>query len=112
MCNCFNLGAESLKKCRQIREQVLHDSKHEPLQVFELLLDTAELELNMREAFRKLLQEKRNTWSLTKQECIEMLNELADVFSGNKPLTRIEKNGNFYYFLFKFYQVDSLVVNS
>lgn len=72
---------------------MVHDTKHQPLLVFELLLDTAELELNMREAFRNLLQEKQNTWTRAKHECIERLTELADVFSGTKPLTRIEKNG-------------------
>lgn len=60
--------------------------------VFELLLDTAELELNVRETFRNLLTDKRSTWQQCKSECVERLTELADVFSGSKPLTRVEKN--------------------
>ena len=102
-CNCvflsisifkyYDTGAESMKKCRQIRDQVLNDTKYEPLSVFELLLDTAELELNVRETFRTLLTEKRTNWLRCKNECIERLTELADVFSGDKPLTRVEKNG-------------------
>lgn len=89
-----------MKKCRQIRDQVINDAKYQPLTVFELLLDTAELELNVRETFRSLLTEKRTSWLRCKNECIERLTELADVFGGAKPLTRVEKNGEFYYHFF------------
>ncbi len=82
-----------MKKCRQIRDQVLNDTKYQPLTVFELLLDTAELELNVRETFRNLLTEKRTNWLRCKSECVDRLTELADVFSGAKPLSRVEKNG-------------------
>ncbi|XP_045024788.1 WASH complex subunit 5 isoform X2 [Daphnia magna] len=88
----YHVGAESLKKCRQVRDQVLLDTKYQPVPVFELLLDCAELELNVRETFRILLTEKRSKWLLCKKECIERLTELADVFSGAKPLSRVEKN--------------------
>lgn len=90
--NTLTAGAESLKKCRQVRDQVLLDTKYQPVPVFELLLDCAELELNVRETFRILLTEKRSKWLLCKKECIERLTELADVFSGAKPLSRVEKN--------------------
>ncbi len=82
-----------MKKCRQVRDQVLSDSKYQPVLVFELLLVTAELELNVRETFRQLLTDKKTNWQRCKSECVERLTELADVFSGVKPLTRIEKNG-------------------
>jgi WASH complex subunit strumpellin len=82
-----------MKKCRQVRDQVLSDSKYQPVLVFELLLVTAELELNVRETFRQLLTDKKTNWQRCKCECVERLTELADVFSGAKPLTRIEKNG-------------------
>ena len=87
------LEAESLKKCRQIRLQVVTDSKYQPVSVFELLLLTAELELNVREMFRHLFTEKRATWERSKGNCVGRLSELADVFGGEKPLSRIEKNG-------------------
>ena len=57
--------------------------------------------------FRKMLDEKREKWEKHKTEGAERMQELADVFSGTKPLTRVEKNGswnilrllyeNFYY---------------
>ena len=82
-----------MKKCRQVREQVIIDSKNQPTLVFELLLVTAELELAVRETFRQLLTDKRANWLRCKGESVSRLTELADVFSGAKPLSRIEKNG-------------------
>ena len=43
--------------------------------------------------FRKMLDEKQNKWESCKKECTERMQELADVFSGTKPLTRVAKNG-------------------
>lgn len=85
--------SESMKKCRQVRDQVLIDTKYQPLVIFELLLNASELELNVREMFRQLLTEKKQNWEKCQSECIDRLTELADVFSGTKPLSRVEKNG-------------------
>lgn len=87
-------GLDSNKRCRQTRDQVLSDSRHDPLKIFELLLNTSQLELKIRETFRYLLKEKRPQWDKCQKECVERLMELAEVFSGVKPLTRVEKNGN------------------
>ena len=43
--------------------------------------------------FRKMLDEKREKWEKYKTEGSERMQELADVFSGTKPLTRVDKNG-------------------
>ena len=43
--------------------------------------------------FRKMLDEKREKWENYKTEGSERMQELADVFSGTKPLTRVDKNG-------------------
>jgi len=40
-----------------------------------------------------MLGSKKDKWNIYKQECIERMDELSDVFSGTKPLTRVEKNG-------------------
>lgn len=82
-----------MKKCRQIREQVLADAKHRPASVFRLLLDTAELELVVRELFRWLLAERQRNWRRDRADSVDRLTELADVYSGAKPLARVEKNG-------------------
>ncbi|KAE8748690.1 hypothetical protein FOCC_FOCC004493 [Frankliniella occidentalis] len=85
-------AADNNKKCRQVRDQVILDAKYEPLQVFELLLNTAQFELKFKELFKKLLSEKSNRWNSDKREAVERMQELAEVFSGTKPLTRVDKN--------------------
>lgn len=86
----------------------MNDTKYQPLTVFELLLDTSELELNIRETFRVLLTEKQSNWLHCKTECIERLTELADVFSGAKPLTRVERNG-ISFKIFITYEIHSMI---
>lgn len=44
--------------------------------------------------FKQMLSEKQSKWEHYKKEGSERITELADVFSGVKPLTRVEKNGN------------------
>ena len=43
--------------------------------------------------FRKMLDEKKQKWEAHQKEGIERMTELSEVFSGTKPLTRVEKNG-------------------
>ena len=43
--------------------------------------------------FGQMLREKRVKWEENKREGSERMQELSDVFSGTKPLTRVDKNG-------------------
>lgn len=43
--------------------------------------------------FKKMLDEKKVKWEKLRKEGEERIEELGDVFSGTKPLTRVEKNG-------------------
>ena len=43
--------------------------------------------------FKHMLNEKQNKWEEHKKEGSERMQELGEVFSGTKPLTRVEKNG-------------------
>ncbi|XP_047110859.1 LOW QUALITY PROTEIN: WASH complex subunit 5 [Schistocerca piceifrons] len=97
------------KRCKQIRDQVINDAKYTPLQVFELLLNTAEFELKIKDLFKHLLLEKHNKWDSYKMEGRERMQELSEVFSGTKPLTRVEKNDNLkMWFSAMAKQIDSL----
>uniref|UniRef100_A0A3Q3K6J9 WASH complex subunit 5 n=1 Tax=Monopterus albus TaxID=43700 RepID=A0A3Q3K6J9_MONAL len=82
------------KRLRQIKDQVLNDSKYNPKILFQLLLDTAQFEFTLKEMFKQMLSEKQIKWESYKKEGSERMTELADVFSGIKPLTRVEKNEN------------------
>uniref|UniRef100_A0A3B5K3X2 WASH complex subunit 5 n=1 Tax=Takifugu rubripes TaxID=31033 RepID=A0A3B5K3X2_TAKRU len=82
------------KRLRQIKDQVLNDSKYNPRILFQLLLDTAQFEFTLKEMFKQMLSEKQIKWENYKMEGSERMTELAEVFSGVKPLTRVEKNEN------------------
>ena len=47
----------------------------------------------MWQMFKKLMDEKQEKWEAYKKEGSERMTELGEVFSGTKPLTRVEKNG-------------------
>ncbi|KAK3601512.1 hypothetical protein CHS0354_027658 [Potamilus streckersoni] len=87
-------SAEMNKRCKMLRDQVLADSKYDPLAVFELLLNTAHFEFKLKEMFKQMLSEKQDKWETYKKEGGERIQELSEVFSGTKPLTRVEKNDN------------------
>uniref|UniRef100_A0A3Q2L0Y5 WASH complex subunit 5 n=1 Tax=Equus caballus TaxID=9796 RepID=A0A3Q2L0Y5_HORSE len=82
------------KRLRQIKDQILTDSRYNPKILFQLLLDTAQFEFILKEMFKHMLSEKQAKWEHYKKEGSERMTELADVFSGVKPLTRVEKNEN------------------
>lgn len=82
------------KRLRQIKDQVISDSKYSPKILFQLLLDTAQFEFVLKEMFKQMLSEKQLKWENYKEEGSERMTELAEVFSGVKPLTRVEKNEN------------------
>lgn len=42
-----------------------------------------------------MMSEKQDKWEYYKKEGCERMQELSEVFSGTKPLTRVEKNGMF-----------------
>ena len=44
--------------------------------------------------FKKMLSEKQKKWEMYKQESVDRMTELGEVFSGTKPLTRVTRNGN------------------
>nr|KAF6427016.1 WASH complex subunit 5 [Molossus molossus] len=82
------------KRLRQIKDQILTDSRYNPRILFQLLLNTAQFEFILKEMFKQMLSEKQAKWEHYKKEGSERMTELADVFSGVKPLTRVEKNEN------------------
>nr|XP_020670201.1 WASH complex subunit 5 [Pogona vitticeps] len=95
MLHTADLGGDpNNKRLRQIKDQVLADSKYNPKTLFQLLLDTAQFEFILKEMFKQMLSEKQAKWESYRKEGSERMAELADVFSGVKPLTRVEKNEN------------------
>ncbi|KAL5456944.1 hypothetical protein EMCRGX_G034172 [Ephydatia muelleri] len=82
--------ADFHKRCKQIRDELCMN--HNPQKLFLLLLNTAQFEFLLKEMFKKLLADKQLKWEAYKKEGAERMAELGEVFSGTKPLTRVEKN--------------------
>ena len=84
------------KKCRQIKEilDVVAASGEGNMQndLFCLLLDVSQLEYKLKEMFKSMLAHKEEKWNAAKAEGKDRCVELAEVFSGTKPLARVEKN--------------------
>lgn len=86
--------AEKNKRFNQIRDQVLKDSQYNPSVILNLLLNLSQLEYNIKEKYKKMINEKIKQWESLKTEAQERTKELSEVFSGTKALTRIAKNEN------------------
>ncbi len=86
--------AETNKRLKQIREQVHKDFQFDANKILDLLLNLSQLEFNVREIYRKMIEQKQTQWETLKKEACERTRELSEVFSGTKPLTRIAKNEN------------------
>lgn len=92
--NPLSQQAEGNKKLKAVRDQVLRDFQYNELKVIDLLLNLSQLEFNVREIYRRMVEEKQAQWESLKKEAQERTQELSEVFSGTKPLTRIAKNEN------------------
>ena len=110
-------AADHHRRCKQLREDVVAIG-YNPRALFVLLLNTAQFEFTLKEVcghthvqflfviinfcmmpvfisqmFKQLLAEKQQKWEAYQKEAAERMAELGEVFSGTKPLTRVEKNG-------------------
>jgi WASH complex subunit strumpellin len=86
--------SEANKKLKAIRDQLIKDFQYDEYKLLDLLLNLSQLEFNVREIYRKMIEQKQSQWELLKKEAKERALELSEVFTGTKPLTRIAKNEN------------------
>lgn len=91
---CIMSFSSSNKRSKQIYEQIINESSYESIELFELLLNTSQIELKVNNILKELLSEKEEKWKKYKCESSDLIKELSKVFSGEKPLIRIEKNIN------------------
>ncbi|XP_026762706.2 WASH complex subunit 5 [Galleria mellonella] len=80
------------KKSKQLKDLVLKESNYDPLKLLELLISTSELELKVRDMLKKLLENRNESWNANKALALEAINNLAELFSGTKPITKIQEN--------------------
>uniref|UniRef100_A0A336M296 CSON010414 protein n=1 Tax=Culicoides sonorensis TaxID=179676 RepID=A0A336M296_CULSO len=80
------------KKCKQLYDQIISDLGGKTNNVLELLLNTSELELKVKEMIRELLTKRESRYTDCKKEAVERIQDLSVAFSGVQPLMKIEKN--------------------
>ncbi|XP_053606278.1 WASH complex subunit 5 isoform X2 [Plodia interpunctella] len=80
------------KRGKQLKDIVMKESNYDPLKLLELLISTAELELKVREILTKLLENKNHSWNTNKALALEAVNNLSELFSGNKSFTKVQEN--------------------
>ncbi|CAG4950074.1 unnamed protein product [Colias eurytheme] len=80
------------KKSKQMKDLVIKESVYDPLQLLELLISTAELELKVREFLKKLLDSRSESWNTNKNLALESLNNLSELFTGSKSFTKVAEN--------------------
>ncbi|XP_063722713.1 WASH complex subunit 5-like [Symsagittifera roscoffensis] len=81
-----------MKQYKTVQETISTHSHFTHEAVLELLMNSAQLELKVKRMFKQLLAEKISHWTRLRSECEGRMDELSDVFSGVKPLTRVDKN--------------------
>lgn len=80
------------KKGKQLKDLVAKESNYDPLKILELLISTAELEVKVREILNKLLETRIEVWNTNKALALEGINSLSELFSGAKPVTKVQEN--------------------
>ncbi|XP_008550175.1 WASH complex subunit 5 [Microplitis demolitor] len=83
---------EESKRSRVLRQQVINESKYTPEECLRLLLSTAQIEQDVKQIYKQLLQDKESKWSENKNTCVERINDLAQVLDTNKHVDGAETN--------------------
>lgn len=85
---------DNVKKSKQIRDQTIAESKYQAMELYQLLINTSLLELCIKDMLKKLLNNKELKWEEQKKDAKERIIELAEGFSAEKLLPRVQKNEN------------------
>ncbi|XP_001948165.2 WASH complex subunit 5 [Acyrthosiphon pisum] len=89
-----HLLSENTKRSKQICDQIYNQSLYNDGLIFDLLITTADFELKIKDTFKSLLDEKEARWLKRKDDCVERMNELSEIFSGLTTMSRVKKNEN------------------
>ncbi|TMW68696.1 hypothetical protein Poli38472_006164 [Pythium oligandrum] len=73
-------------------QREIFDHGTDPDKLITLLLKVSQLEWKLKQMFVMLLDTKEERWQRCMKETSERMVELSEYFSGEKPLTRVERN--------------------
>lgn len=86
--------AASYKKCKLLRDTILENITITQLDVFQLLLNTSQAEMRVKELLEVIVAEKDTRWEQYKKECGTRCNNIASAFSGERMIIGIEQNND------------------
>lgn len=90
--NCtFAFGAAT-KEAKNLQKTVRKECAFREIQVFDMLLTVSQLELRVCDIIRPLLAEKEQRWTQFRSAAIERIDELAQAFSGERPMLKMVAN--------------------
>lgn len=82
------------KKCKQLRELVTESVRVSESDIFQLLLNTSQAEMKVKELLEVIVAEKDGRWLSFKSECATRCSNIETAFSGERLIIGIEKNGD------------------
>ena len=62
-------GSEQVKRCRQLRDLVLNETKLDRSQLFQLLLNASQFELKFRDLYKMMLDQREGRWASYRRDC-------------------------------------------
>ena len=80
------------KRSRQLQQQVVDSCGVDEQQLYQLLVDTASLELVVRQLYSRLLAERERNWARIRADCVTRMEEAAEMFGGKQRMNRVEPN--------------------
>lgn len=83
---------ETNKKCKQIRDQVISMIQLDEEKILQLLFNTAQYENKISDLFKSVLSERSENWETGKKESLARIQELIEIFAGNKQVMRVKKS--------------------
>ncbi|KAF7380584.1 hypothetical protein HZH68_016449 [Vespula germanica] len=79
------------KRSRSFQQLVITESKYTEINCLRLLLNTAQIEQDVKQTYKELLVGKETKWLRDKEACVKRIIDLAQIFGDNKSLDGIEK---------------------
>ncbi|XP_030385833.1 WASH complex subunit homolog 5 [Scaptodrosophila lebanonensis] len=79
-------------KQAQVQQLVHTELKFDQNVLYQLMLNCCQMELSVRELLSELQRERGERWTKSRDEAMQRLDELSEVFSGTRPLSKIEAN--------------------
>lgn len=75
----LSLTGEQNKKCRQLRDLVMNESKTRHGHIFQLLLNTAQFEFKLRSMYKKMIHKRRVSWEKCREQARQKMVDLVKI---------------------------------